>query len=142
MNSNCHEKIRLQLEAHRLDRMDFLGSSDPYFTLSKKMENGQWALVHKSEVIHNNCNPRWLIMDKSANEICNGNYQRELKIEIFDYDSTSKDDVIGEFVTNLQSLKNGLHSQTKYEVINQQKLRSKRGYRNSGTVSVKQFIVC
>ena len=142
MNSNSQEKIRLQLEAHKLDRMDFLGKSDPYYTLSKKMENGQWALVHKSEVIYNNCNPRWPIMDKSANEICNGDYQRELKIEIFDYDSTSKDDVIGEFVTNLHSLKNGFHSQTRYEVINQQKLRSKRGYRNSGTLSVKQFIIC
>ena len=141
INCNAREKIRVQLEAQKLDRMDFLGSSDPYFLLSKKMTNGQWALVYKSEVIKNNCNPRWLIMEKSVAELCNGDYQRELKIEIFDYDSTSKDDVIGEFVTNLQSLKNGVQSQIRYEVSNKQKQRNKRGYRNSGTVSVKQFNV-
>ena len=106
------------------------------------MANGQWALVYKSEVIKNNCNPRWLIMERSVAELCNGDYQRELKIEIFDYDSTSKDDVIGEFVTNLQSLKNGVQSQIRYEVINYQKQRNKRGYKNSGTVSVKQFNIC
>ena len=139
---NAREKLRLQLEAHKLDRMDFLGSSDPYYLLYKKMANGQWALVYKSEVIKNNCNPRWLIMERSVAELCNGDYQRELKIEIFDYDSTSKDDVIGEFVTNLQSLKNGVQSQIRYEVINYQKQRNKRGYKNSGTVSVKQFNIC
>ena len=141
INSSLREQVRIQFEAHRLDKMDFLGSSDPYYTLSKKMSNGQWALVYKSEVIDNNCNPRWSMMSKSIAELCNGDYQRELKIEVFDYDSTSKDDVIGEFTTNLQSLKNAIHCQTRYEVVNPQKLRSKRGYKHSGTVPVKQLNV-
>ena len=73
-------------------------------------------------------------MDKSVAEICNGDYQRQLKIEIFDYDSASKDDIIGEFVTNLRSFTN--HSQ--HEVINLNKQRNKHKYKNSGTVYVSQ----
>ena len=103
------------------------------------MQNGQWALVYKSEVIKNNCSPKWKVMDKSVAEICNGDYQRDMKIEIFDYDSTSKDDIIGEFVTNLRSLSNGVSSRSQYEVINRCKQRNKRNYKNSGTVSVLQF---
>ena len=142
ININAREKIRIQLEARKLDRMDFLGSSDPFYTLSKKMTNGQWSLIYQSEVIKNNCSPRWNIMEKSVAEICNGDYQRELKIEIFDYDSTSKNDVIGDFVTNMRSLSNGVTSRTQFEVINHNKQRNKRGYKNSGTVSVLQYKSC
>ena len=134
INPNVRGRVSLQLAGNKLDRMDFLGSSDPYYLLSKKMQNGQWALVYKSEVIKNNCSPKWKVMDKSLAEICNGDYQRELKIEIFDYDSTSKDDIIGEFVTNLRSFTN--HSQ--HEVINLNKQRNKHKYKNSGTVYVSQ----
>ena len=139
INYHVRERIKLQLAAHKLDRMDFLGSSDPFYTLSKKMSNGQWSLIYTSEVVKNNCNPRWGVMDKSITEICNGEYQRELKIEIFDYDSHSQNDVIGEFVTNLRSLSNGVSSRSQYEVINRCKQRNKRNYKNSGTVSVLQF---
>jgi len=139
ININARERIRLQLEARKLDRMDFFGSSDPFYTLSKKMSNGQWSLIYQSEVIKNNCSPRWNIMEKSVAEICNGDYQRELKIEIFDYDLMSKNDVIGEFVTNLRSLSSGVTSRTQFEVINHYKQRNKRGYKNSGTVSVSQY---
>ena len=134
INPNVRGRVSLQLAGNKLDRMDFLGSSDPYYLLSKKMQNGQWALVYKSEVIKNNCSPKWKVMDKSVAEICNGDYQRELKIEIFDYDSASKDDIIGEFVTNLRSFTN--HSQ--HEVINLNKQRNKSKYKNSGTVYVSQ----
>ena len=68
-------------------------------------------------------------MDKSVAEICNGDDQRELKIEIFDYDSTSKDDIIGEFVTNLRSLTNSFSNHSQHEVINLNKQRNKRKYK-------------
>ena len=138
INPNARGRVSLQLAGNKLDRMDFIGSSDPYYLLSKKMQNGQWALVYKSEVIKNNCNPKWKVMDKSVAEICNGDYQRELKIEIFDYDSTSKDDIIGEFVTNLRSLSNSFTNHSQHEVINLNKQRNKRKYKNSGTVYVLQ----
>ena len=134
INPNVRGRVSLQLAGNKLDRMDFLGSSDPYYLLSKKMQNGQWALVYKSEVIKHNCSPKWKVMNKSVAEICNGDYQRQLKIEIFDYDSASKDDIIGEFVTNLRSFTN--HSQ--HEVINLNKQRNKHKYKNSGTVYVSQ----
>jgi len=139
INPNAGGRVSLQLAGHKLDRMDFLGSSDPYYLLSKKMQNGQWALVYKSEVIKNNCSPKWKVMDKSLAEICNGDYQRELKIEIFDYDSTSKDDIIGEFVTNLRSLSNSFSNHSQHEVINLNKQRNKRKYKNSGIINVAQY---
>ena len=68
------------------------------------MKNGQWSFIHQSEVIKNNSNPRWFPLQKPITELCNGDYDRELKIEIIDYDSSSQNDLIGEFTTNLRCL--------------------------------------
>ena len=139
INSSARERIRIQFIASNLDRKDTFGKSDPFYNLSKKMTNGQWSLVYKSEVVKNNSNPRWSAMDKPATELCNGDYERELKMEVYDYDSSGEFDLIGEFRTNLRSLSNGAKNRTLYEVINPKKQRNKRGYKNSGTVSVSQF---
>ena len=142
IKSSACERIRLQLMANKLDKKDTFGKSDPFYNLSKKMPNGQWSLVYKSEVIKNNSNPRWSAMDKPITELCNGDYERELKVEIFDYDSTGQNDLIGEFTTNLRSLSSGVRNQSEYEVINSKKQRNtfmNRNYKNSGIVSVLQF---
>merc|ERR1712126_663607 len=118
VNTNAHERICLQLLGAKLDSKDTFGKSDPYFNMMKKMPNGQWSLVYTSEVIKNNANPRWNGVEKPVAEICNGDYNRDLKIEIFDYDSSGENDLIGEFTTNLRSLSTAPSSGTKYEVIN------------------------
>ena len=137
--STDRQVIKLQLMAHRLDRMDTFGKSDPFFNLSKKMPAGQWSLVYKSEHVKNNQNPKWSPMQKTTTEVCNGDYDRELKIEVFDYDSDGGHDLIGDFTTSLRSLSTGVKNQTEYEVINLDKQRNKRKYQNSGVVSVAQF---
>ena len=139
VNPNARERVRLQLMGTKLDSKDTFGKSDPYFNMMKKMSNGQWSLVYTSEVIKNNANPRWNGMEKPISEICNGEYDRDLKIEIFDYDSSGENDLIGEFTTNLRSLSTATASGTRYEVINPKKQRTKRHYKNSGTVSVVHF---
>merc|ERR1712223_537728 len=135
-NPRALGKIKLQLMGHKLDSKDTFGKSDPYYNLSKKMGNGQWSLVYRSEVIKNNSNPKWASMDKPITEICNGDYDREMKIEVLDYDSSGENDLIGEFTTNLQSLSMAKDSGTKYELINPKKEKSNRKYKNSGYVSV------
>ena len=78
-------------------------------------------------------------MEKPITEICNGDYDREMKIEVLDYDSSGENDLIGEFTTNIRSLSTGVRNQTKYEVINPKKQRNKRSYKNSGIISVVDF---
>lgn len=103
------------------------------------MPAGQWALVYKSEHIKNNQSPKWAPMQKTVTEVCNGDYDRELKVEVLDYDSDGGHDLIGDFRTSLRSLSAGVKNQTEYEVINTTKKKDKRKYQNSGVVSVAQF---
>jgi hypothetical protein len=139
IKSYANTKIKLQFTAHHLDKKDFLGKSDPYYILRKKMPNGEWSLVYKSEFVEKNCNPKWKAMDKTISEICSGDYERELKIEIYDHDERGKDDLIGELITNLSCLTGGASNGVELEIINREMKAKKKKYQNSGTISVSQL---
>ena len=57
--SNQKETIEIQFGANNLDKKDVIGKSDPYFTLSKQSDGGEFVKIFKSEVIKNNLNPVW-----------------------------------------------------------------------------------
>ena len=136
IKSFANSKVKMQFMAHNLDKKDFFGASDPYYTLKKKMPNGQWTLVYKSEFVEKDLNPKWNTMEKTVNEICSGDYDRELKIEVFDHDKRGDDDLIGELVTSLRSLMAGAANRVEYDVLNFERKRKKKNYKNSGTISV------
>ena len=138
-NYNYNPSIKLQFMAHNLDKKDFLGKSDPYYQLKKKLPGGEWALVYKSEYVEKNLNPKWKIMEKTISAICNGDHERELKIEVYDHDSRGKDDLIGEVITNLRCLAGGASNSVEYDIINHEMRRQKKNYQRSGTISVAQI---
>ena len=137
---NTMGKVKIQFKGIKLDNKDFLGKSDPYYILKKKMPNGDWSLVYKSEYIENDLNPKWKAMEKPLSEICNGDYQRHLKIEVYDYDSNGSDDLIGEVVTTLGQLQHSSQMNEKgFPLINSERQKRKKNYINSGTLSISQF---
>ena len=138
-NYDYNPSIKLQLMAYNLDKKDFLGKSDPYYQLKKKLPGGEWALVYKSEYVEKNLNPKWKIMEKTISAICNGDHERELKIEVYDHDSRGKDDLIGEVITNLRCLAGGASNGVEYDIINHEMRRQKKNYQRSGTISVAQI---
>ena len=98
------EVLTLQLSAKKLDKKDFLGKSDPFFVLSKSTASGQFVVVAKSEVIKNDLNPTWRPLRVPVRELCNNEYERKLKFDVFDWDSDGSHDLIGSFTTDLTKL--------------------------------------
>jgi len=49
--------IFMQLCAHHVDKMDFLGKSDPYLFIYRLRENGEAIKVWSTEVIKNTLDP-------------------------------------------------------------------------------------
>ena len=125
--------ICIQMMAQKLDNKDFLGKSDPFYIVSKRMPNQEWCQVYKSEVIKNTLNPKWSTMKITYTKLCDGDYDRDLKISIFDHDSGGNNDLIGEFTTNFRSLSTATYNQTIYEVLHPTKQK------NSGIITVGQF---
>ena len=124
----------------QLDKKDFFGKSDPYLEISRANENSQFSVVHRTEVIQNELNPAWKPFAKDVRALCNGDYYRTLRVDVYDMDNDGSNDLIGSFQTNLERLAKGPGPENFYQVINEKK-RQKKGskYTNSGTVELKSI---
>ncbi|XP_014836935.1 PREDICTED: copine-3-like isoform X1 [Poecilia mexicana] len=128
---------RFEVEARKLDNKDFFGKSDPYLELYKQTETG-WQLAHRTEVVKNNLNPTWKPFRVPLQSLCGGDLEKPIKVECYDYDDDGSHDLIGSFETTMKRLQEASRtSPAEFECINSKKKQKKKGYKNSGVVSVK-----
>jgi len=136
------EHVTFQFSAEKLDKKDFFGKSDPVMVISKGSSlGGHWSVVHKTEVVMCNLNPVWQPFSISVTKLCNGNYDRKLKFDVYDWNSDGSHDFIGSFATCLAELKDS-QTPAAFKVINEKK-KAKKGakYKDSGTVFLKKIEV-
>jgi len=136
------ELVTIQFGAKNLDKKDFFGKSDPFFTVYKgSMTNpGKFVQVVKSETIMKTLNPTWAPFNVTVRDLCNNNYDRPLKVEVHDWNSSGSHDIIGSFVTSLADLGTATEERKEYPVILDKK-KGKKNYKNSGTVYLKTITV-
>ncbi|XP_038580168.1 copine-3-like isoform X1 [Micropterus salmoides] len=129
--------VNFEAEARKLDNKDFFGKSDPYLEFYKQTETG-WQLAHRTEVVKNNLNPTWKPFRIPLQSLCGGDLDKPIKVECYDYDNDGSHDLIGTFETTMTRLKEASRtSPAEFECINSKKKQKKKGYKNSGVVSVK-----
>jgi len=138
MSSN-KEEVLLQFSAKGLDKMDWFGKSDPFLEFSRSTESNQYILVHRSEVIKNTLDPEWRQFNIKVRALCNGDDERDIKVDVFDWNRSGDHEIIGTFHTNMRKLREGPGADNVYDVVNEKK-RKKKGskYKNSGTVTLKK----
>lgn len=130
------DTLFIGLSGSKLDNKDgWFGKSDPFFVLQKSRPDGSYVTVHKSEVVKNDLNPKWKPTKVPLQVICNGDVDRAIRLQVYDWESSGKHELIGECLTSVASLLKPNRSAV--ELINE-KRRQKKGkkYTNSGTVSV------
>ncbi|KAH7474870.1 hypothetical protein KRP22_003453 [Phytophthora ramorum] len=144
--STCADMVNVRFTATKLDNKDgWFGASDPFLNIYRlRDENADplattsWSLVWRSEVVMNNCDPKWRRATLSVQTLCNGNLSRLLKIECMDWEKSGKHQFIGsctvkaaEFVTGeVRSL----------DLINRER-QAKKGkrYKTSGVLVLEQI---
>ena len=80
------------------------GKSDTFFRMYKETANGQWDSAYTSEIIKNNHNPKWKPFTISIHK---EDYERRLKVQVYDHDSLSRNDEIGNFIAPMRQFKEG-----------------------------------
>uniref|UniRef100_A0A8C6Q7H6 Copine family member IX n=1 Tax=Nothobranchius furzeri TaxID=105023 RepID=A0A8C6Q7H6_NOTFU len=131
----------MQLCANKLDKKDFFGKSDPFLVFYRSNEDGTFTICHKTEVIKNTLNPVWQSFTIPVRALCNGDYDRTVKVDVYDWDRDGSHDFIGEFTTSYRELSRGQNQFNVYEVLNPKKKGKKKKYINSGTVTLLSFKV-
>ncbi|XP_069792761.1 copine-9-like isoform X3 [Narcine bancroftii] len=139
--SNCRDIATMQLCANKLDKKDFFGKSDPFLVFYRSNEDGTFTICHKTEVVKNTLNPVWQPFTIPVRALCNGDYDRTVKVDVYDWDRGGSHDFIGEFTTSYRELSRGQSQFNVYEVLNPKKRGKKKKYVNSGTVTLLSFKV-
>ncbi|XP_039566844.1 copine-5-like isoform X3 [Passer montanus] len=138
---NCRDVATLQFCASKLDKKDFFGKSDPFMVFYRSNEDGTFTICHKTEVVRNTLNPVWAAFAIPVRALCNGDHDRAIKVEVYDWDRDGSHDFIGEFTTSYRELARGQSHFNVYEVVNPRKKMKKKKYLNSGTVTLLSFAV-
>uniref|UniRef100_A0A674CS27 Copine Va n=1 Tax=Salmo trutta TaxID=8032 RepID=A0A674CS27_SALTR len=113
---NCREVATMQFCAHKLDKKDFFGKSDPFMVFYRSNEDGTFTICHKTEVVKNTLNPVWQAISIPVRALCNGDFDRTIKAEVYDWDRDGSHDFIGEFTTSFRDLSRGQSQFNVYEV--------------------------
>uniref|UniRef100_A0A4W6G3Z3 Copine III n=1 Tax=Lates calcarifer TaxID=8187 RepID=A0A4W6G3Z3_LATCA len=130
--------VEFEVAARKLDKKDFFGKSDPFLELYKQTETG-WQLAHRTEVVKNNLNPTWKRFRVSLQSLCEGDVEKSIKVDCYDYNSSGSHDFIGSFQTTLSQIQQATQSYAaEFECINSKKKQKKKGYKNSGVIIIKK----
>uniref|UniRef100_A0A667X6C6 Copine family member 9 n=1 Tax=Myripristis murdjan TaxID=586833 RepID=A0A667X6C6_9TELE len=137
--SNCRDIATMQLCANKLDKKDFFGKSDPFLVFYRSNEDGTFTICHKTEVIKNTLNPVWQPFTIPVRALCNGDYDRTVKIDVYDWDRDGSHDFIGEFTTSYRELSRGQNQFNVYEVRHIRTARCKKQHVTPILVLFLQF---
>ncbi len=119
--SLCKDELTLQFIGKKLDKKDFFGSSDPFLSFFRSNEGGNYTLVHKTEHINNNVNPTWKKFSIPIRTLCNGDLDRNIKVECYDHNNSGNHSLIGEFYFTVRQLLDGPGPSNEFDVINPKK---------------------
>ncbi|XP_059712590.1 copine-9 isoform X4 [Haemorhous mexicanus] len=114
--SNCRDIVTMQLCANKLDKKDFFGKSDPFLVFYRSNEDGTFTICHKTEVVKNTLNPVWQPFTIPVRALCNGDYDRTVKIDVYDWDRDGSHDFIGEFATSYRELSRAQSAESQEEM--------------------------
>jgi len=103
--SSCNDEFIFQFAGSKLKNSDgVFGKSDPYYTISKLQEDGEYCQVFRSEVVKDNLFPEWTLRSLSLQKLCGGDMDRPLVIDIWDYDASNSHDKLGLVETTVRKL--------------------------------------
>uniref|UniRef100_A0A8C8IYX9 Copine VIII n=1 Tax=Oncorhynchus tshawytscha TaxID=74940 RepID=A0A8C8IYX9_ONCTS len=79
-------------------------------------EDGSFTICHKTEVVKNTLDPVWQAFKIPVKALCNGDYDRSIKVEVYDWDRDGGHDFIGEFSTRYREMSRGQSQFHTYEI--------------------------
>jgi len=101
--------LHLNLRGIKLKNTEgmFGGKSDPFFEISAKVEAAggiTWQPVYRSKPILNNLDPNWPPFSLDLSRLCEGDLDRPVLFEIWDWEKSGKHNSMGKFETSVNGL--------------------------------------
>ena len=91
--------LNINLVGYKLKNTEGMFSkSDPFYEIiasTTSSDNFEGKRVYKSEIVKNNLNPHWQTASIDVYEICKGDLESKLRIDVYDFESNGKHILMG-----------------------------------------------
>ncbi|OMJ89294.1 hypothetical protein SteCoe_8591 [Stentor coeruleus] len=130
-----NDNYEFHMKGIKLDKKDLFGKSDPYLIFYRSLGSNSWTEVYRTEIIKNTLDPTWKPISISGQKLCNGDKNKPIKIECFDWDRIGSHDLIGITEVTLEHLsQNG----ARFELFTP---NNKNKGKNSGVLEMSNVII-
>uniref|UniRef100_A0A7S2SLX7 C2 domain-containing protein n=1 Tax=Rhizochromulina marina TaxID=1034831 RepID=A0A7S2SLX7_9STRA len=131
--TSSSEFLSLRLKGSKLLNKDgIFGKSDPFFVIYRSREDGSYVSVYRSVHVMNNLSPAWPVAKRiSIQSLCNGDYDRPLRLEVWDWNSNGTHDFMGSGETSVRALVD----QTPIPLVETKKSGKRK---SAGTIQVQE----
>lgn len=116
---SCKQIAHIQFRAENLKKFSWLCGNDPFLVISRSNEDGSHSVVVKTEVAKSTQNPVWAPIHIRATTLCNGDFDRNIKIDCYDRRSNGSHKLIGTCYTSLRILTSMSDNQPKMNLTSQ-----------------------
>ena len=100
--------LELTLHGQQLKNVDgMFGKSDPFYEVLARVEAAggiTWQPVYRSKHVMNNLNPQWTSASIDLHRLCEGDYNRPVRIRLWDWQKNGKHTTMGEIETTVNGI--------------------------------------
>lgn len=126
-----NDKVYFQVNGKKLEDVSGLFVPfEPFFVLYRCGVDGNKEVFYTSEY-ENGKNVSWKGFEKNVQELCRGNYEAKIGLDVFDHKTLGEHEYIASTFFNLNQLL--IEKLTKFTLVNEKKL-NRSGYSNSGFI--------
>ena len=79
-------RLKIQMVAKNIDKMDTFGKSDPYCIFELADGHGKtktFKEIHRTEIIQHTLNPQFKAFVKTVSDFCDRDYDRRIRVKMF-----------------------------------------------------------
>lgn len=131
---SCKQIAKIQFFAQNLPKLSWLRSNDPFLVILRSNEDASYSVVTSTEPVRSTQNPTWKTFTIRATNLCNGDFDREIKIDCYNYRDHGKHKLIGTCYSSLHNLKTICENDESKELVNEEKQETKQSSCPSGGV--------
>ncbi|KAJ3157472.1 Copine-8 [Geranomyces michiganensis] len=129
--------VKMCFHGSKLDKKDLFGKSDPLYVISRSQEDGTFLPVYRSQHLLKTLNPTFDPAVLPIAQLCNGDRDRQLLWEVYDWNKSGSNDLIGGFSASVNEMISWQGKEI--PLINKAKAAKKKNYTNSGLLRILQF---
>ncbi|XP_031628973.1 copine-9-like [Contarinia nasturtii] len=106
--TSCKQVVEIQFSAIDIAPTGWLCfglcNNDPFLVISRSNEDGSYSVVAKTEPVVSSQDPRWKPITIRATTLCNGDFERNIKLDVYDHRSNGNHKLIGTCHSSLNHL--------------------------------------